>query len=135
MSLQGVLSWVGQATPGREPPCFEARLYDRLFNTASVADTGEDWLEDLNPESLIAVKGAMATPKLAAAAIGDKYAPFVPFFIAQALWAPRGQALTATRAGVSSTLTSFQSSRATLTPGRMRCRGRVSPVHLPAFVV
>ena len=40
MSLQGVLSWVGQATPGREPPRFEARLYDRLFNTASVADTG-----------------------------------------------------------------------------------------------
>ena len=74
MSLQGVLSWVGQATPGREPPRFEARLYDRLFNTASVADTGDDWLEDLNPESLIAVQGAMATPRLAAAAVGDKCA-------------------------------------------------------------
>ncbi|CAK0743004.1 hypothetical protein CVIRNUC_001436 [Coccomyxa viridis] len=70
---KGVLSWVGQATPGREPPRFEARLYDRLFNTASVADTGEDWLEDLNPKSLITVEGAMATPRLAAAAVGDKF--------------------------------------------------------------
>ena len=81
LSLQGVLSWVGQATPGQEPPRFEARLYDRLFNTASVADTGEDWLEDLNPESLVAVQGAMATPRLAAAAVGDKYAPFVFFLM------------------------------------------------------
>ena len=39
---------------------------------------GEDWLEDLNPKSLITVEGAMATPRLAAAAVGDKYAPFVP---------------------------------------------------------
>ena len=75
--LQGVLSWVGQARPGQEPPRFEARLYDRLFSTASVADTGDDWLEDLSPESLVAIEGAVATPRLAAAAVGDKCAPAV----------------------------------------------------------
>ncbi len=70
--LQGVLSWVGQETPGREPPQFEARLYDVLFRTSCVADTGDDWLDDLNPASLITVIGALATPRLAAAQPGDK---------------------------------------------------------------
>ena len=70
--VQGVLSWVGQATPGQEPPRIEARLYDVLFKTSSVADTGDDWLEDLNPQSLTTVEGAMATPRLAAAKAGDK---------------------------------------------------------------
>lgn len=69
---QGVLSWVGQPAPGRDPPGFEARLYDVLFRTPTVADTGDDWLEDLNPESLSVVPGALATPALAAAGIGAR---------------------------------------------------------------
>ena len=78
MLAQGVLSWVGQAAPGRELPRFEARLYDKLFRTSCVADTGDDWLEDLNPHSLTAVEGALATPRLAAAAAGDKCVPSSP---------------------------------------------------------
>ena len=78
MLAQGVLSWVGQAAPGREPPRFEARLYDKLFQTSCVADTGDDWLEDLNPHSLTAVEGALATPRLTAAAAGDKCVPRSP---------------------------------------------------------
>lgn len=30
---KGVLNWVGQPAPGQEPPTFEARLYDVLFNS------------------------------------------------------------------------------------------------------
>jgi hypothetical protein len=32
----------------------------------------DDWLEDLNPESLVVVKGAYATPELAKAQPGDR---------------------------------------------------------------
>ena len=83
MRAQGVLSWVGQAVPGREPPRFEARLYDKLFKTSSVAETGDDWLEDLNPQSLTTVEGALATPRLAAAKAGDKCAPRLSLHCAQ----------------------------------------------------
>ena len=72
LALQGVLSWVGLAAPRQEPPRFEARLYDVLFSTACVADTGDDWLEDRNPDSLTVIQGAMATPRLASASVGDK---------------------------------------------------------------
>ncbi len=67
-----MLSWVGQPAPGRDPPAFEAQLYDVLFRTATVADTGDDWLEDLNPASLSVVRGALATPALAAAGVGTR---------------------------------------------------------------
>ena len=72
LTAQGVLSWVGRPAPDQEPHSFEARLYDVLFKTASVAETGDDWLEDLNPESLTVVKGALATPTLAAAKAGSR---------------------------------------------------------------
>ena len=78
MRAQGVLSWVGQTEPGREPPRFEARLYDKLFKTSCVADTGDDWLDDLNPNSLTTMEGALATPRLAAAKAGDKCVPRFP---------------------------------------------------------
>ena len=72
--MQGVLSWAGRPAPDQAPIAFEARLYDVLFRTASVAETGEDWLEDLNSESLTTVRGALATPALAAAAVGARCA-------------------------------------------------------------
>ena len=72
MLAQGVLTWVGQAVPGQEPPRFEARLFDKLFRTSCVADLEDDWLEDLNTLSLITVEGALATPRLAAANAGDR---------------------------------------------------------------
>ncbi len=33
----------------------------------------EDWLADLNPDSLVVVKGAYATPELAKAQPGDRW--------------------------------------------------------------
>ena len=84
--MQGVLSWVGQVAPGREPAAFEARLYDVLFRTPSVADVGEEWLEDLNPDSLTTVQGALATPALAQAPIGARCVP-------RLIWPPPLKAL------------------------------------------
>ncbi len=69
--LQGVLNWVGQWAPGREPDAFEARLYDVLFRSEDPADA-DDWLADLNPDNLEVVTDALATPELAKASIGDR---------------------------------------------------------------
>ena len=70
--LQGVLSWVGQPRPGQEPPRFEARLYDVLFKSLEPADLGDAWLQDLNPDSEVVLRGAFASPPLAAAKPGDR---------------------------------------------------------------
>lgn len=67
---KGVLNWVGQPAPGQEPPLIEARLYDQLFSSATLP---EEWLEDLNEESLTIVSGAYASPQLAASKPGDKF--------------------------------------------------------------
>ena len=69
---KGVLNWVGQPSPGSEPPRFEARLYDVLFSSSNPAAL-EEWLEDLNPASLEVVRGAYATPALAAAPPGERF--------------------------------------------------------------
>lgn len=67
---KGVLNWVGQPSPGREPPKFEARLYDQLFKSPSLP---EDWLGDINPDSLQVIKGAYATPRLASSKPGERF--------------------------------------------------------------
>lgn len=72
MGGQGVLSWVGQPMAGQEPTMFEARLYDVLFKTSSVADTGDEWLQDLNPNSLTLKTGAISTPRITQAAPGSR---------------------------------------------------------------
>ena len=69
---QGVLNWVGQWAPGREPEAFEARLYDVLFRSEEPGDVAGDWLADLNADSLEVVTDALATPGLAKAAVGDR---------------------------------------------------------------
>lgn len=68
---QGVLNWVAQPEPGVEPPSFEARLYDTLFTTQSPGGS-DTWLDELNPNSLEVVRGALATPGVAAAGVGDR---------------------------------------------------------------
>ena len=70
-TAQGVLNWVGQWAPGREPERFEARLYDVLFRSEEPADA-DDWLADLNPGNLEVVTDALATPGLAQARAGDR---------------------------------------------------------------
>lgn len=44
------------------------RLYDVLFNSEAPEALGDEWLGDLNADSLQVVKGAYVTAELAAAA-------------------------------------------------------------------
>ena len=74
-ALQGVLSWVGQPKPGQPPPSFEVRLYDVLFKSPEPASLGDAWLQDLSPDSEVVLRGALASPPLAAAKIGDRWVP------------------------------------------------------------
>ncbi len=60
---KGVIQWVS-AEKGRRA---ELRLYDRLFNVEQPGRGGQDFLEDLNPDSLQVVKEAWIEPSLAAA--------------------------------------------------------------------
>lgn len=67
---KGVLNWVGQPAPGKHPSSFEARLYGTLFKSANVT---ADWLEDLNPENLIVLRGCICTDRVASAKIGTRF--------------------------------------------------------------
>ena len=69
--MQGVLHWVADPRPGAAPPPLEARLYSTLFRSQSPGELGDEWLADLNPESLTAVSGALAGPALSGAKTGD----------------------------------------------------------------
>lgn len=68
---KGVLNWVAEPTPGREPPRFEARIFDDLFLSDDPCALGHLWLADRNPRSLEVLEGCLASPGLADAAAGD----------------------------------------------------------------
>ena len=53
----------------------EVRLYDRLFLKRDPLDVpeGHDWLENLNPNSLIVLQGCKLEPSLAEAEPGDRF--------------------------------------------------------------
>lgn len=67
---KGVLNWVGQTGPGKDPAIFEARLYGTLFKSASLT---ADWLEDLNPENLIVLRGCFCTERVASAKVNTRF--------------------------------------------------------------
>ena len=72
---KGVLNWVGQPSKGTTPPSFEARLYDTLFKSDLANEEGDeagDWLDDLNPQNLVVVKG-FCTEKVAKAPVGTRF--------------------------------------------------------------
>ena len=60
---KGVLHWVAEPKPGTEPLRGGVRLYSELFKTADVS-TVDDWLGDLNPESLVEFADVMLSPQL-----------------------------------------------------------------------
>jgi glutaminyl-tRNA synthetase len=67
--VKGTIQWVS-AEHG--VPC-EVRLYDRLF-TAPDPEAGEgDWKQNLNPESLVVIRGAMVEPSVRDDAPGSRY--------------------------------------------------------------
>ena len=68
--VQGTIHWVS-ASHALE--C-ELRLYDRLFRVPDPdADESQDFLELVNPESLVVVQGAKIEPSVARDPIGSRY--------------------------------------------------------------
>lgn len=65
---KGVMNWVACPGPGVLPPSLEVRLYDQLFTVEDPA-ASDTWLEELNPESLTVVQGALACPELSSAKV------------------------------------------------------------------
>jgi glutaminyl-tRNA synthetase len=66
---KGKLTWVASAVDGARPLEVELRLYDKLFLSADPSKSN-DWLADLNPDSLRIVS-AYAEASLAQAVPGD----------------------------------------------------------------
>ena len=60
---KGVLHWVAEPAPGEEPLRARVRLYSELFRTADVSAV-DDWLGDLNPDSLVEIPDAVLSPQL-----------------------------------------------------------------------
>jgi glutaminyl-tRNA synthetase len=69
--VQGTIHWVSAA---RARDC-EVRLYDRLFAVPDPEDVpdGVDFTTNLNPESLVVVRGAKVEPSVAADPPGSRY--------------------------------------------------------------
>ncbi len=69
--VKATLHWVSAA----HAIAAEVRLYDRLFkvkNPLQVED-GKDWLDNLNPESLVVLTDCKLEPSLAEASPGDRF--------------------------------------------------------------
>ena len=69
--VKGVIHWV----PAAESVECEVRLYDRLFTEANPDKTeeGGSFLDNINPESLVVLKGCRAEPSLASATPEDRF--------------------------------------------------------------
>lgn len=72
--VKGVIHWV----PAAQSVECEVRLYDRLFKTANPdkgedGETSESFLDNVNPESLVVLKGCRAEPSLLQAQVGDSF--------------------------------------------------------------
>ncbi|RME24318.1 MAG: glutamine--tRNA ligase/YqeY domain fusion protein [Deltaproteobacteria bacterium] len=67
--VKGTIHWV--SVP-HAVPC-EVRLYDRLFVVEKPGAGGRDFIEDLNPESLVVLEGCQAEPELGKASAGERF--------------------------------------------------------------
>mgnify|MGYP005848960009 CR=1 FL=1 len=69
--VKGTLHWVSAAHSVEA----EVRLYDRLFSVPNPLDVaeGQDWIDNLNPNSLQVLTGCRVEPSLATAAPGSIY--------------------------------------------------------------
>ena len=69
--VKGVIHWV----PAAESVECEVRLYDRLFRSANPEkdEEGGSFLDNINPESLVVLKGCRAEPSLADVAPEERF--------------------------------------------------------------
>ncbi|AWM79363.1 glutamine--tRNA ligase [Gammaproteobacteria bacterium ESL0073] len=70
--VKGVIHWV----PANQSIECEVRLYDRLFKTPNPNKTEQEngsFLENINPNSLVVLKGCRAEPSLANATLEDRF--------------------------------------------------------------
>ncbi|AZS51013.1 glutamine--tRNA ligase/YqeY domain fusion protein [Entomomonas moraniae] len=70
--VKGVIHWV----PANQSIECEVRLYDRLFKTPNPNKTEQEngsFLENINPDSLVVLKGCRAEPSLANATLEDRF--------------------------------------------------------------
>ncbi|WP_338544623.1 glutamine--tRNA ligase/YqeY domain fusion protein [Pseudomonas benzopyrenica] len=69
--VKGVIHWV----PAAGSVECEVRLYDRLFRSAQPekSEEGGSFLDNINPESLVVLKGCRAEPSLAQAQAEDRF--------------------------------------------------------------
>ena len=69
---KGVLHWVAEPSPGTAPQKADFRLYTELFKTADVSSV-DDWLGDLNPNSLTVIRNGVVSRTLADAKPLENY--------------------------------------------------------------
>lgn len=69
---KGVLNWVAQPKPGQDPPKAEARIYDYLFKSED-PNSLDNFLDDMNADSLETISGVFLSPALAQAKVGDRF--------------------------------------------------------------
>lgn len=72
--VKGVIHWV----PAAQSVECEVRLYDRLFKTANPdkdedGETSASFLDNVNPESLVVLKGCRIEPSLVQAQVGEGF--------------------------------------------------------------
>lgn len=66
---KGVIHWVD----GKEHEQFAVRLYERLFNDPSPDSGDKDFLQSINPQSLVELPACLGEPGLAAAEVGQAF--------------------------------------------------------------
>ncbi|CAI5999313.1 unnamed protein product [Closterium sp. NIES-64] len=69
---KGVIHWVAEPQPGQAPLTVTIRLINKLFLSENPNEL-EDWLGDLNPESMEEIQGALAEPSLAGKPAGSTF--------------------------------------------------------------
>ncbi|CAI5464953.1 unnamed protein product [Closterium sp. Yama58-4] len=69
---KGVIHWVAEPKPGQAPLTVTIRLINKLFLSENPNEL-EDWLGDLNPQSMEEIEGALAEPSLAGKPAGSTF--------------------------------------------------------------
>jgi len=70
---KGVLHWVAKTKDGSSPLVCEIRLYDTLFTEEAPGSRTKNFLDDLNPNSLIIKNNALLDPSFKGAKPFDKF--------------------------------------------------------------